>query len=583
MKFTDKATFLLASLGRLLDSVKGMPMEDTPQISAGEEILPTTAASPDGKDRALAFSGTLEEEGTWTETFHTSDGDDIVVSATVKRINDLELAKGQEEVGYGCARVEMKASRKSYTIEQHTEACMSGTVTRAEFTKVEFTEDNGMTNYYVLEDRVYEYFPGLPVFKVGADFDEYGNVIMKSVFAWTTSRENPETTLKYQPFQTTFYGYGAWHGVLLDPVYYYDKNLQVRGRLRPYHDGSFANKPSPWVLNPGTTILLTSDPSKTSENGFVALAEPDFNGQFLSWDDGTTGDRTVTVTMNEFDPWQTDTIVQARFEDSQEINTFDVDHSQSHFMGAGVHNHGSIPGYVDELGCTRFERIIFWSGHSWQLDVFKMVITPTGEATDLDLYLDDSGGGGWPNENIYNPSGTYDAATKTITLSMDTDHGAIHIVVQDSSFVCGEVEEQCESSAQSCEGTFCDQGTCQAPFVCGEVDEQCESSSDCCDGNVCNQFFGTCQALVCVAVDQQCEYSLECCDGNACNQILGTCQATNMSLRINAECTANGDCWSERCTNGYCDPNENNPNLGADGDECEWDLACKRLPPESRW
>eukprot|EP00127_Corallochytrium_limacisporum_P002062 Clim_evm50s99 gene=Clim_evmTU50s99 len=347
------------------------------------------------------------------------------------------------EVGFGCIRQRAKHDDGwGYVQEQVTEACMSGTVTRAFFLEVGFSEKDGdkITHEAVLEEGYYDHGVG---FTIGADYDKYGNVIMRSLIEYV--KWNKEAVY-YRPFQTTYLGYGAFRTDKREDHFTADNSspdafaaVAVEladwfasqsppppppasvaatttgpGNLRLYRNGAWMNAPKPWIMDSCTTILLTSDPLKTSSNGYVAFAEPGPKGQFLSWAGGITGDHTITVTMNAEDPWLTDSVVHAIFEEAQETNAFVIDHSQSNFWGNGVRSQNTIPGYPN------------W----WQLDVFKMTITPTGKVTDLDLYLDGSGSDGWPNENIYNPAGVYDAAKNIITLTMGTDRGPILIALQ---------------------------------------------------------------------------------------------------------------------------------------------------------
>eukprot|EP00127_Corallochytrium_limacisporum_P006393 Clim_evm1s226 gene=Clim_evmTU1s226 len=454
MKFVEKTLFLFASLGSMLDAVQGMPTEDSRQIGADKAAI-LTVESLVHKTNAVSMEGTLDD-GITTEIVHTPDGDTLLVSTTVERIPDPGQSVAQEELGYGCAKIWQTATRTDgwgvvFTVEQHTEACMTGTVTDAKFTKVAFTYSRSSYDTTVLEDGYYEYdwaLGGKSNFTVGADFDEYGNVIMRSVFGWLTG---DSTLYKYLPVQTTFYGYGAWRTDLLDPVNsrpnygsvanWFEDNYPPPpnratvkvvadgpGKLRLYQNGSYLNKPSPWVMDPGVTILITSDPSDTSKTGYVALAQPESTGNFVSWADGTKGSYTVVVAMDEDDPWQTETSAHAIFEISEDISVFELDYTQSRFWGTTVRDMWPEPalGYRDENGYIRFGRIMLTSQHWAQFDIFKMTITPTGEVTDLDLYLQND----WPMENIYDPTGQYDDATGLLTLSMGTDFGPIQIVMQ---------------------------------------------------------------------------------------------------------------------------------------------------------
>eukprot|EP00127_Corallochytrium_limacisporum_P005454 Clim_evm2s206 gene=Clim_evmTU2s206 len=414
--------FALAGIFCVLGNAQARPSNDPSEIDENDSI---------------SFSGAIQE-GTWTETFVNPDGSESLFTTTIEK---TDAPDDYNEPGYGCYIITGSHTSLNSKSCQRTHFCVDGTVKILE-TDTYFEYHHGHTEIQTIPDGWFEEGD----FLIGEDWKGTGNVVIRSVLKFKVIAD---PRWSYKPFQTTLYGFGAWRTDTWPYItwsywelteFFNEDNVPKPpakatvdvitdgpGDMAMYQDGKDQNKPQPWVMEKGENILLTSDPSKTSQKGWVALASPHASGQFSSWGDGSAADRIVTVTMNSADPWLTATTVHAKFLDAPST-LFRVDGDLSDFFNGFSSSYPiTFSGYTDQFGYTRFGRVVFYSNNlSYQLDVNRLVITPTEHVFDIDLDLDGSSAGGYSGMPVYNP--TVNVECEMIKLSMGTDVGDILLV-----------------------------------------------------------------------------------------------------------------------------------------------------------
>eukprot|EP00127_Corallochytrium_limacisporum_P004768 Clim_evm7s173 gene=Clim_evmTU7s173 len=433
---SGKILIALTAIFSVLDTVQAMP----PKI---EEI----------DEHTMALSGEIEE-GTWTETILDSDGSEVIMTVTIKAADDeTRLNSNFEEKGYGCYIVKASLEDNIYIRVQYTHVCLDGEVRVLDtYSYFDWYEPEMVEDPYQVPDGWYNEGGIHGSYYLGLDWKGgNGNVVNRSAIAFKALWYARE--IRMAIMRTTFYGYGAWESVMRKGFKKLESDVAKQfneeypptppqkgtvdvitngpGKMVLYRDGKIENKPTPWAMNKGTKITLTSDPSKTSQGGWVGLAWPDASGQFSSWSDGNTADKVVTVTMNAQDPWTTDTAVHVEFEEAPST-MYKVDHRFTDFYTGFSYSHpDTFPVYTDQLGFTKMNRVISTTTYPpYVLDVYKLFIDPTGSLYDIDLDLDGSTAGGYPNMPVYNPTIVYDSIPECehITVSMDTDMGPIRLV-----------------------------------------------------------------------------------------------------------------------------------------------------------
>eukprot|EP00127_Corallochytrium_limacisporum_P006915 Clim_evm1s238 gene=Clim_evmTU1s238 len=415
MKFSDVAIVALAGLSWMLDAAQALPTKDHQDVGVNVESVPAATATADFLDSTTAAVLT-------------------------------EYA----EPGYGCYTVKIVFTQENpttheteYIQEQTTNVCTSGTVQLIDtVTEYSFVEE-----WYIFQTKIFkddEYEEG---FTLGPEFDAYGNLVIRGLAGWRHTRNN--WVWQYRPFQTTVYGFGAWRTetesrsyTSLDDVakWFRDNSpsppnkavvpitASGPGSMKVYHDGELQPTVETSVpFDIGMDILITSNPLKTSEQGYVVLADPDISGEFTGWLDSTKDDKSITVSMNPSDPWMTTTSIHANFQDAQQWRTFKVDPKGTQFFSKpfGASDPATFRGYTDSFGFTRFEPVTIDStAPVYQLDVGTMTFTPTGELVgDLNLSIK-------PSLSLEDPFAVYDSSdpVQIVTASVSTGNGPIDVV-----------------------------------------------------------------------------------------------------------------------------------------------------------